>query len=87
MDMKTLEQLLYLLDHSEEIRPAIKSITEKLQSFGPEVKAALLPLLIGMADLRVATFNRYLELDMSREEALAMSCADINAMNRIKAKN
>lgn len=44
-------------------------------------------MLKGMAEIRVDVFKHYMTLGMSREEALAMVVADIQAAKHIEASS
>lgn len=79
MNAKDILELAQMLDQAEQFRPAIRAIIDKAHTFGPEIKSAIVPMLKGMAEIRVDVFNHYIALGMSREEALAMTVADIQA--------
>lgn len=65
-----------LLNELDKVREEIPVITGIIHSFGPEVKAALMPILEGAAELKALVFQKYLNLGFSREEALALTIND-----------
>lgn len=87
MNAKDILELAQMLDQAEQFRPAIRAIIDKAHTFGPEIKSAIVPMLKGMAEIRVDVFNHYIALGMSREEALAMTVADIQAAKNVKASS
>lgn len=87
MKAKDVIELAALMQQAEEVRPVIQMVIEKAKSFGPEIKSALIPVLRGMAEIRVEVFNHYIALGMSRDEALAMTVADIQAAKSVKASS
>jgi len=87
MNAKDILELANILDQAETFRPAIQEIIEKSCKFAPEIKSVLTMMLKGMAEIRVDVFKHYMTLGMSREEALAMVVADIQAAKHIKASS
>lgn len=87
MNAKDILELAKILDQAEAFRPAILEILEKARKFAPDIKSVLTMTLKGMAEIRVDVFNHYIALGMSREEALAMTVADIQAAKHAKASS
>lgn len=87
MNAKDILEMLRFLDQAETFRPAIQEMIEKACKFAPDIKSVLTMTLKGMAEIRVDVFNHYIALGMSREEALAMVVADIQAAKRVKASS
>lgn len=87
MNAKDIMELAKILDQAETFRPAILDLLEKACKFAPDIKSVLTMTLKGMAEIRVDVFKHYMTLGMSREEALAMVVADIQAAKHIKASS
>lgn len=73
-----LQAAVELLEASEELRPIVSSALTAIGSYGPEFHNLLLRMVIGTADLRIATIQHYKDNGFSDKEALLLTL-DSNA--------
>lgn len=81
-----LRELLSAVDQIDTIIPLIDDIASKAHKLGPSLKAALVPAMLGLAEMRVTLFEYYVRRGMTREEALALTVADIAATGKAFAQ-
>lgn len=86
-----IEEIKEYIQLAGAFQPIIKQIIESLvKDYGPLLKETLTTVCDGLDDLRIASFNNYLDSGFSREEAMqvliAKICADKNQIDRSMAK-
>ena len=69
MDAK---EILELVAEGEEYLPILKEAIPLIQKAGVEIRPLLEGLIDNTVDLQVRAFKRYIDNDLTREEALVM---------------
>jgi hypothetical protein len=69
----TLETVLGLMEHEEELRPIIEKAASVLESYGPLLKKLLSEVIMASVDMRAEAVARLEAKGFSREEAIYMT--------------
>lgn len=81
-----LRELLAAVDQIDTIIPSIDKVASEVHKLGPPLKAALEPVMLGLAEMRVTLFEYYVRRGMTRDEALALTVAGIAETNKAFAQ-
>lgn len=74
IDKETIEEIANYLSLADSVRPIVKDAMEKVYSFGPEIYELMEKIVLGMADIRIASIKKYKDAGFSHEDALLMTC-------------
>ena len=58
---------------SEIYKDVANNLVKIAKTFGPEVYQLAESLILGVASIKIATFKKYIDAGMTREEALALT--------------
>jgi hypothetical protein len=89
LSKEDLTDILEFLDNIEDFRPVIKQIIDTIKSFGPELGELPEKLRSYMVKSRIKSVAQYEDAGFNREEAIAMTMADMIQFDRAlnKASN
>jgi len=74
--MKTdIAEILGILGMAEDFKPVVTKVIEILNSYGPEIKQLVMDMTLAGADMKIATFKKYMDNGFTRQEAMDL-CMD-----------